>query len=96
MVRILKINYFYVYYNIILFKRKHNILIIKYIHYFIGNILEAKRKTIQAQDNSNLSSANEGNGELLTRQQKIKKKFLEVENKKKSNALWDDIRSDTS
>ncbi|XP_022163431.1 uncharacterized protein LOC111028940 [Myzus persicae] len=61
-----------------------------------GNILEAKRKTIQAQDNSNLSSANEGNGELLTRQQKIKKKFLEVENKKKSNALWDDIRSDTN
>jgi len=68
---------------------------LKYFQYFIGNILEAKRKTIQAQDNSNLSSANESNEELLTRQPKIKRKCLEVEKKDKSKALWDDIKSDT-
>ena len=91
MVRILNIIFFLC----LLYKHENTILIIKYIHYFIGNILEAKRKTIKAQDNSNLSSANDGNEEMLTRHQKIKKKCIEIENKEKSNALWD-VGSDTS
>jgi len=42
-----------------------------------------------------LSSANDGNEEMLTRHKKIKRKCIEIENKEKSNALWD-VGSDTS